>query len=160
QYSLALTFCELGFGRTPFTGSITEQIEQRRQGRGDFRFLPEALRPAVARALSPNPRSRFPSCWAFYKALATPLLRDSPDLVSEYTSNDEEVISLVLQLRNADPREVKRILLDWFGEDRTKYRRLFATEEVRPYDFKVIVFRKLMETATEELGELILQVYF
>jgi serine/threonine protein kinase len=69
EYSLALTFCELISGRIPFTGDGERQVEQRARGEFDLSFLPPQLRLLVARALSPTPAERFPSCRALINTL-------------------------------------------------------------------------------------------
>jgi serine/threonine protein kinase len=69
QYSLALTFCELAFGRPPFPGPPAEQIARRCEGRPDLSFLPAPMRPAVERALAVEPGQRFGSCRDFLAAL-------------------------------------------------------------------------------------------
>jgi RNA polymerase sigma factor (sigma-70 family) len=69
QYSLALTFCELVYGRLPFSDG-EDQEEKRRRGEMDLEFLPPVTRPILAKALSPQPQDRFPSCTEFWKALS------------------------------------------------------------------------------------------
>jgi serine/threonine protein kinase len=69
QYSLALSFCELVAGRTPF-GDDPDQFARRSQGTMDMSFLPAALLPVFLRALSPEPSTRFPSCVQFMEALS------------------------------------------------------------------------------------------
>jgi serine/threonine protein kinase len=65
QYSLALTFCELVYKRLPFSDEAGGSMEQRRRGEFDLGFVFPPLASALARALSPNPADRFPSCSAF-----------------------------------------------------------------------------------------------
>lgn len=70
QYSLAIVFQELLTGQRPFVGSNVRQlILQHLQGTPNLDPLPPEDRPAVARALSKSPDSRFPSCQAFVNAL-------------------------------------------------------------------------------------------
>src|SRR5205823_3968892 len=64
QYSLALTFCELVADTIPFRGRKSSPTE-RLAGKMDLGSLPEVLRPAVGKALSPQPGDRFPSCLDF-----------------------------------------------------------------------------------------------
>jgi serine/threonine protein kinase len=76
QYSLALTFCHLVAGNIPFRGEAEAQTSQRQEGRLDLDLLPEPFRPVVARALSPRPNDRFPSCVDFIEALEGALTPD------------------------------------------------------------------------------------
>jgi serine/threonine protein kinase len=69
QYSLALTFCRLAAGGSPFTGGCETQLAQKAAGRMDLGLLPASLRPPVRRALSANPGKRFPTCLDFMTAL-------------------------------------------------------------------------------------------
>jgi serine/threonine protein kinase len=70
QYSLAITYHELLAGAPPFVGKNFRQVAlQHMQAEADLFRLPAADRPAVARALSKEPRQRFPSCTAFVEAL-------------------------------------------------------------------------------------------
>jgi tetratricopeptide (TPR) repeat protein len=69
QYSLALSFCELVSGRLPFSEQGESQVLQRQRGELSLDFLPAGMRPTLARALSPKPEGRFPSCLAFVREL-------------------------------------------------------------------------------------------
>jgi serine/threonine protein kinase len=70
QYSLAIVYMELLTGRLPFDGQNSRQLLlQHLQAEPDLGPLPEADRPAVARALAKNPDRRFPSCADFIFAL-------------------------------------------------------------------------------------------
>src|SRR5439155_21823892 len=70
QYSLAIVFQELLTGLRPFTGGTMRQLVlQHLQGVPDLNPLPAADRPAIARALSKEPDSRFPSCVALVQQL-------------------------------------------------------------------------------------------
>jgi serine/threonine protein kinase len=62
QYSLAVTYCQLRGGRLPF--SDTPKTFQRGYVRPvpDLSMVSEAERPILARALSPVPQDRWPSC--------------------------------------------------------------------------------------------------
>ena len=71
QYSLAIVYHELLTGKILFNGKNFRQLAmQHMQSVPDLSALPEADRPAVARALSKEPKERFPSCSAFVQALA------------------------------------------------------------------------------------------
>jgi formylglycine-generating enzyme required for sulfatase activity len=69
QYSLAITFCVLRSGRFPFEGNLMQLMYARLHGEPDLSMLPEAERPAVARALAKEPEQRWPSCREFVAAL-------------------------------------------------------------------------------------------
>ncbi len=69
QYSLAVSYCVLRGGRAPFTGSAVEIMGGHLSGDPDLSMLPEAERPAVARALSKRPEDRWPNCGAFAEAV-------------------------------------------------------------------------------------------
>jgi serine/threonine protein kinase len=71
QYSLAVSYCQLRGGRLPFVGGTHEVLFGHIQGQPDLSMLPEAERPAVARALAKAPVQRWPSCRAFVEALAS-----------------------------------------------------------------------------------------
>jgi serine/threonine protein kinase len=71
QYSLALVYHELLTGRLPFAGKNSRQLAlQHLREEPDLSDLPDADRPAVARALSKDPAQRFPSCQDFIQQLA------------------------------------------------------------------------------------------
>jgi hypothetical protein len=70
QYSLAVVYMELLTGRRPFSGKNVRQIAlQHMSEPPDLGPVPEADRPAVARALAKDPNKRFPNCLAFMRAL-------------------------------------------------------------------------------------------
>jgi formylglycine-generating enzyme required for sulfatase activity len=69
QYSLAATYCQLRGNRLPFEGSIAAIMAGHLTRPPDLSMLPEAERPAVARALAKKPEERWPSCRAFVEAL-------------------------------------------------------------------------------------------
>ena len=70
QYSLAIVYTELLTGQRPFNGRNIRQLAmQHMSEEPNLSNLPEAERPIVARALSKEPSSRFPSCSAFVQAL-------------------------------------------------------------------------------------------
>jgi serine/threonine protein kinase len=68
QFSLAVTYCELRCGRQPFPSKRSLRTSP------DLSALPEAERPAVARALDANWLRRWPSCRAFVEALREAVL--------------------------------------------------------------------------------------
>src|SRR5581483_8783981 len=60
QYSLAIAYHELLTGKLPFTGKNFRQLAmQHTQAVPDLSALPEGDRPAVARAMSKDPKDRF-----------------------------------------------------------------------------------------------------
>jgi serine/threonine protein kinase len=70
QYSLAIVYCQVCGGRLPFTGSVAKVVTGHLTRMPDLEMIPTADRPAVLRALSKDPRHRFPSCTAFLDELA------------------------------------------------------------------------------------------
>ena len=70
QYSLAVVYCQVRGGRLPFVGNAAEVMTGHLMKAPDLTMLPAEERPIVLRALSKDPRSRFPSCSAFVEALA------------------------------------------------------------------------------------------
>jgi serine/threonine protein kinase len=69
QYCLAVTYCHLRGGRLPFVGSAAQVMAGHMSAAPDLTMVPEAERPAVARALAKNPVERWPNCRAFAAAL-------------------------------------------------------------------------------------------
>jgi serine/threonine protein kinase len=70
QYSLAVSYCLLRGGRLPFTDSPASFREPYTRLQPDLSMLPDAERPAIARALSPVPQNRWVNCLAMVDALA------------------------------------------------------------------------------------------
>ena len=70
QYALAVSYCQLRGGRLPFAGHHAQIMAGHLMQPPDLTMLPEAERPAVARALSKEPDERWPGCKAFVAALA------------------------------------------------------------------------------------------
>jgi formylglycine-generating enzyme required for sulfatase activity/tRNA A-37 threonylcarbamoyl transferase component Bud32 len=79
QYSLAVTYCQLRSGRLPFEGHPAALAAGHLFQPPDLSMLPEAERPAVARALDKSPAGRWPSCRAFIDGLAPHLTRAAPE---------------------------------------------------------------------------------
>jgi serine/threonine protein kinase len=73
QYSLALTFCELVTGVSPFAHHPAGEFVARVWGAPDLEPLPRGLRPVLAKALSPTPKDRYHSCTEFIVALSEAL---------------------------------------------------------------------------------------
>jgi serine/threonine-protein kinase len=62
QYALAVSYCWMRGGRLPLLAS-TREFRRGLPGRApDLNMLSPAERPHITRALSPNPRNRWPSC--------------------------------------------------------------------------------------------------
>jgi serine/threonine protein kinase len=71
QYSLAIVYQELLTGARPFNGKNLRQLMmQHSTAQPELKDLSEGDRAAVARALSKDPKQRFPTCMAFIEALA------------------------------------------------------------------------------------------
>jgi serine/threonine protein kinase len=75
QYALAVTYCELRCGRLPFPERAPATRLNGDWPEPDLTMLAEAERPLIARALTPVPQDRWPSCgelMAQLQNLATP----------------------------------------------------------------------------------------
>jgi formylglycine-generating enzyme required for sulfatase activity len=70
QYSLAVSYCQLRGGRLPFIGDQAQVVTGHLLDPPDLTMLPQAERPAVARALAKRPEDRWPACRAFAQAVA------------------------------------------------------------------------------------------
>lgn len=70
QYSLAIMYCEMIAGVRPFPGTTPAQLAaQHVHGKPNLRPIPRSDHAAVARALSKDPKVRYPSCVAFVEDL-------------------------------------------------------------------------------------------
>jgi formylglycine-generating enzyme required for sulfatase activity len=70
QYALAASWCQLRGGLAPFRGGDLMALAWAHcQTDPDLSMIPEAERPAVARALAKKPAERWPSCREFVEAL-------------------------------------------------------------------------------------------
>lgn len=69
QYSLAITYAVLRTGKLPFTGNSAEMAHGHLHRTPDLSGLPAEERGAVARALSKEPKDRWPTCQAFAEAV-------------------------------------------------------------------------------------------
>ena len=72
QYALAVSYCLLRGGRLPFRGSSLEVLMGHFGEAPDLSMIPEAERPALARALAKEPADRWPDCRSFVDAIAGP----------------------------------------------------------------------------------------
>jgi serine/threonine protein kinase, bacterial len=82
QYSLAVSYCLLRGGRVPFTDSPRTFQTTYTRPDPDLTMLSEPERPVIARALSPSPINRWPTCRAMMEALAEVHQSPWPELVS------------------------------------------------------------------------------
>jgi formylglycine-generating enzyme required for sulfatase activity len=87
QYALAVTYCELRGGRLPFTGDQAQILTGHLMEPPDLTMLPEAERPAVARALAKKPEDRWPSCRAFAEAVPEGRLDGTVEPGEEYINS-------------------------------------------------------------------------
>ncbi len=70
QYSLAVVYQEMLTGERPFAGNTPAQLAaQHIHGRPNLRPLPRSDQATVSRALSKDPKHRYPSCVAFIDEL-------------------------------------------------------------------------------------------
>lgn len=69
QYCLAVTYCKMRAGCMPFDGTLPEVMAGHLSLAPDLRTIPNAEQAVVARALSKEPKDRWPSCRAFVEAL-------------------------------------------------------------------------------------------
>jgi pSer/pThr/pTyr-binding forkhead associated (FHA) protein len=84
QYCLAVTYCKIRGGCLPFEGTLPEVMAGHLSSTPDLRMIPTAEQAVVARALSKEPKDRWPSCRAFVEALLAcdnvPQVRDPEPL--------------------------------------------------------------------------------
>jgi pSer/pThr/pTyr-binding forkhead associated (FHA) protein len=69
QYCLAVTYCKMRGGNLPFDGTLPEVMSGHLSQVPNLRMIPNAERGVVARALSKEPKDRWPSCRTFVEAL-------------------------------------------------------------------------------------------
>jgi hypothetical protein len=101
QYALAVTYCQLRGGRLPFEGGPAQVLAGHLLQPPDLSMLPEAERPAVARALSKAPPDRFPTCRAFVEALAAGAAPSGQRSLAALPVEEEAAISLIGRLNGA-----------------------------------------------------------
>jgi serine/threonine protein kinase len=87
QYGLAVSYCQLRGARLPFTGNREQLMIAHTEGDPDLTMLPEEERAVVARALSKDPKERWPTCRAFVEELGPAMLGDkrSEDILGTRT---------------------------------------------------------------------------
>jgi pSer/pThr/pTyr-binding forkhead associated (FHA) protein len=69
QYCFAVTYCKMRGGCMPFEGTLPEIMAGHLSKAPDLSMIPSAEQGVVARALSKEPKDRWPSCRAFVEAL-------------------------------------------------------------------------------------------
>jgi eukaryotic-like serine/threonine-protein kinase len=76
QYSLAVTYAEMRFGRRPFSGeSLVEFFREHLDGTPDLAPFPEPERQVLLKALAKKPEQRYPSCLSFAQELERVVVR-------------------------------------------------------------------------------------
>jgi serine/threonine-protein kinase len=70
QYALAVSYCQLRGGRLPFPETSASFNRHYTRPAPDLSMLPERERPVIARALTPVPLARWPSCQELIARLA------------------------------------------------------------------------------------------
>jgi eukaryotic-like serine/threonine-protein kinase len=79
QYGLAIVYQEMLTGKRPFAGATTLQLaEQHLRARPNLAHLSEEEQRVIGRALSKNPRDRFPTCGEMVQALLAIAVHQSP----------------------------------------------------------------------------------
>lgn len=108
QYSLAIVYQELLTGHRPYQAKNLRQLAQLHlSGEPDLRPLPPGERPVIARALSKDPKDRFPNCMEFVRLLYN---ARAPIVVGEAKSQPEMVGA------KARPKTMHDTLEDMFLE--------------------------------------------
>jgi eukaryotic-like serine/threonine-protein kinase len=70
QYSLAVTYAEMRFGRRPFSGNdLLSVMLEHLEGTPDLAKLPEPEQRVLLKALEKQPGQRYPSCLDFVQVL-------------------------------------------------------------------------------------------
>jgi serine/threonine protein kinase len=70
QYSLAVSYTEMRFGCTPFSGrDLVEVMNAHLQGVPELGALPAAEQQVLLKALAKDPEQRYPSCRSFVQEL-------------------------------------------------------------------------------------------
>lgn len=109
QYSLAIVYQELLTGQRPFRGpSARQYMMQHLSAEPDLAMVPACDRPIVRRALSKDPKERYPTCTEFVDALkaavgAGQITLDSPETDTVHASAGQ--IDLSTQLPEAQPAD-------------------------------------------------------
>jgi serine/threonine protein kinase len=97
QYSLAIVYQELLTGQRPFRGKSAHQLLLQHVSQPpDLSSLPEEDRPAVARALSKEPKARFASCREFIEALPLKAALPAPKPATAQPGPNDSTLPLPL----------------------------------------------------------------
>jgi formylglycine-generating enzyme required for sulfatase activity len=78
QYALAVSWRLLRGGRRPFSGNQAQVMAGHLRREPDLSMLPELERAPLRKALSKEPRERWPTCRAFVEALGRAAPMDAP----------------------------------------------------------------------------------
>lgn len=85
QYSLAVTYCMLRCGKTPFTGTPSDIIFSVLTQKPDLSFLPAEEGLVVAKAMARAPSRRWPNCHTFVTELRAAVRATVRDLEEDST---------------------------------------------------------------------------
>lgn len=103
QYALAVSYCQLRGGRLPFGGNPVQLMYGHLHGEPDLSMLPEAERPAVAKALAKKPEERYADCKSFVKVLGRISTRKPSILPAVLVTQTEIVINRERQPEDLGP---------------------------------------------------------
>jgi serine/threonine protein kinase len=104
QYSLAVVYCHLRGGRLPFVGGVAAVTAGHLFRPPDLSMIPPREQPAVARALSKAPETRWPSCRAFVAALRAGIqIQGAPESAPAIAAASETVPSTTDLTPRVDP---------------------------------------------------------
>jgi serine/threonine protein kinase len=92
QYSLAVTYCVLRGGRSPFIGPPPVVMFGHLFRMPDLSMVPEFERPIVERALAKQPDARWPDCRQFIAALQACPAEECPETITAADPGDEEAL--------------------------------------------------------------------
>ncbi len=73
QYCLAVTWCQMRGGELPFEGTPAKTVAGHLRGKPNLSMIPQAERPAVAKALAKEPKDRWDSCSQFVAHIGKPV---------------------------------------------------------------------------------------
>lgn len=73
QYCLAVTYCQMRGGELPFDGTPAKTVAGHLRGKPNLSRIPPDERPALAKALSKEPKDRWGSCGQFVTNIGKPV---------------------------------------------------------------------------------------